>query len=196
MSDKEDIERNRRESFRIDDTVTLGIRPLDRQSLESICADFNAYRLRFCMKSHLQNHHVVKRPKLTRIRKSNPEIAEYLESLEMQIGTLAERLDQLNDSTDNSKKISGLVNLSSSGIRFRTELPLLKGQMIEVGMALSTLNSQVVMLGKVVRVESRPKNMLAVSIRYTHIHPEDKEAVVRHMARLQQLELQGRNRTG
>lgn len=196
MPDQENEGRNRREAFRIDDTVTLSVRALDAASLRTITADFNAFRLRYSIKSHLQNQLDVKKPKLARIRRKDPEIAEYLEILEVQIAQLAERLDQINDSSDDATTFTGRANLSSTGIRFRTNLPLSKGQIIELGMVLSTLNSQVVMLGEVLRVESRPKNTKAISVKYTQIHPEDKEAVIRHMARLQQLELQSRQRIG
>ncbi len=193
----EDIDRhNRRETFRLDDTVTLTVRVLDEASLNAITEDFSAFRFRYCMQSHIQNQKEVRRPKLIRIKKRDPDIAEYLESLEAQIVQLAERLDEASNVSGDVIEIAGRASLSASGIRFRTTLPIKEGQVMEIGMVLSTNNTQVVMLGDVLRVESRSDGGFAVSIYFSHIHQEDTEAIVRHLARLQQLELQARRGVG
>lgn len=196
MSDEEHKESNRRESFRIEDTVTLKVRMLNEESLTAITDDFNGFRMRYGIKSHLQNQKDVRKPKLIRIKKTNPDVAEYLASLEDQIGQLAERLDQDRDSSGDAVKFNARADLSATGIRFRTALPLEVGNTIEIGLVLSTQNTEVVMLGAVLRVEERPEQMVAASIHYSHIHPEDTEAIIRHLARLQQLELQARRGVG
>ena len=55
---------------------------------------------------------------------------------------------------------------------------------------LSTSAIQVVMVGKVVRVEKDSENAFVVSASYTQLHSEDKEAIVRHLVKLQQQQLQ------
>lgn len=192
MLDQESDGLNRRDAFRIDDTLKMTIRPLNEESMKAISDDFNGFRLRYCMKSHMQNQNEVRKPKLIRIKKRDSDVAEYLESLEVQIAQLAERLDETSKSTEEAIEFSGRVNLSSTGIRFRTRIPLEPGQVLEIGMVLNTLNTQVVMLGEVLRVEERVDEMIAVSVNYSHIHPEDSEAIIRHLARLQQIELQAR----
>lgn len=196
MSEQEQDGPNRRESYRLDDTVTLRVRVLDKASLKSILQDFNAFRLRYCLKSHMQNQKDVRRPKLIRIKKSNSDIADYLESLELQISEIAERLDQTSVVSGDTVEFSGRANLSATGIRFRTDVRVKAGDTIELGLTLSTQNTQVVMLGDVTRVENRPNKQIAVSVSYSHIHPEDTEAIMRHLARLQQLELQSRRGIG
>lgn len=194
MPTENDNESNRRAAFRLDDVVTLKVRVLDESSYSVIAEDFSAFRLRYCMKSHIQNQRDIRKPKLIRIKKSSPDIAEYLESLELQITKLAERIDQVGEEGTDACEFTAKVNLSASGIRFRTDLTIRKGQMLEVGMMLGTSSTQVIMLGQVTRVEDRTDNKKAVSVHYTHIHPEDTEALVRHMARLQLLDLQSRRR--
>ncbi|MFK8079281.1 MAG: PilZ domain-containing protein [Granulosicoccus sp.] len=197
LSEEEKEGRNRREAFRINDTVKLKIRALDQQSLDAITDNFNAHRLRYCIKSHLLNQNEVRKPKLIRIRKKDPDIAEYLESLELQITQLAERLDQDSDSLGDTIEFNGRANLSSTGIRFHTRLPFVAGQIIEIGMVLSTQGTQVVTIGEVLRAESdSDDNLISLSISYTHIHPEDSEAIIRHLAKLQQRELQARRGSG
>ena len=192
MLSEDSAEHERRESFRLDDTVTMKIRMLDEASFNLIAEDFSAYRLRYCMKSHMQNQKDVRKPKLMLIKKSYPAIAEYLESLETQIGQLAERMDEGDEQRANMQEFSGKANISSAGLQFRTDMSIAISQTVEIGMVLSTSNTQVMMLGDVIRVEDESENRKAISIRYTHIHPEDAEAIIRHLARLQQLELQSR----
>ena len=196
MLAEESDERNKRESYRLDDTATIRVRMLDENAVEKIGEDFNAFRLRYCTKSHLQNQKEVRKPKLIRIRKTNADIAEYLESLEVQISQLAERLDQVSESTEEGFEFTGRVNLSATGIRFRTDIPIKQGDTLEMGMELSTSNTQVVMLGQVLRVEERRDGKCAISVHYSHIHPEDTEAIIRHLAKLQQFELQARRGPG
>ena len=196
MSAQEMDEGNRRESFRIDDTVTLSVRVLDDETLDLINGDFNRFRMRYCMKSHIQNQKEVRKPKLIRIKKKDSDVAEYLESLELQIAQLAERLDENGRNTKDIEEFTCRANLSATGIRFRTDMPLLEDQHVELGMLLSTHNTQVVVIAKVLRVEERPDDKIAVSTLYTTIHPEDTEAIMRHLARLQQLELQSRRGVG
>lgn len=190
-----DESNNRRESFRIDDTVELKIRLLDEESLQNISADFDAFRLRFGLKSHMQNQRDVRKPQLIRIRKTHPDVAEYLEGLELQFTQLAERLDQSSDVSGGCTTISCNANLSSDGIQFTSDYSPSQGQHLEIAMELSTSNTQVVMLGEVLRVEAREDNQIAVSVLYTHIHSDDTEAIVRHMAKLQQIVLQARRGT-
>jgi len=196
MSDKDQDDTNRRKSYRLDDTVTLRLRVLDDDSMESISEDFNAFRLRYCMKSHMQNQKDARKPKLIRIRKSNPDVAEYLESLELQIAKIAERLDSNSDVSGDTTEFTCRANLSATGIRFHTNMEITHGANVELGMMLNTQNTQVVMLGTVLRIEDKSDNKVAVSVDYTHIHPEDTEAIMRHLARLQQLELQARRGVG
>lgn len=196
MTDQDSTSSNRRESFRLTDNVTLTIRILDEESLQSITDDFNAFRLRYCMKSHLQNQKSVRKPKLIRIKKANPDIAEYLESLEDQIAKLAERMDQAVESQSDAVEFSTRADISATGLRFRTNMALNAGEVVEIGMVLSTKNTQVVMLGDVLRTEERKDGRIAVSVHYSYIHPEDTEAIIRHLAKLQQLELQSRHGTG
>ncbi len=183
---------NRRKSFRIDDTVTLRIRALDGKSFQNISDDFDAFRLRFSIKSHMQNQRDVRKPQLIRIKKTAPDVAEYLESLEAQFTQLAERIDQVSDVSGGCEEFSCRANLSSEGIRYISDHEPLQGQFLEVAMELSSSNTQVMMLGEVLRVEQCKDATFAVSVTYTHIHSDDREAIVRHMARLQQLALQAR----
>ena len=192
MTTEDTASQERRESFRIDDTVKLKIRLLDEESYKLMAEDFTAFRLRYCMKSHFLHQKEVLKPKLIRIRKTDPEIASYLESLEVQIAELAQRMDQNSVQSADTQDFTVVANLSATGVQFVTNISIEVSQTIEIGMVLSTSNTQVMMLGEVMRLEDTADKRKMVSIRYTHIHSEDTEAIMLHLARLQQIELQSR----
>lgn len=182
---------NRRESFRLDDTLMLRIRIPSQESLEEIIADFNAFRMRYCIKSHAQNQKDIHQPKLMQIRKRYPDVAAYFEYLEtrlMQVVEQVERLD-LNESGQDVHEEICTVNLSAVGIRFDTALNISLGQTIEIGLLLHTSGIQVIMLGEVVRVGEGMNDKSEITAKFTHIHFEDSEAIVKHMMKLQNQQL-------
>lgn len=183
---------NRRESFRLDDTLNLRIRVLDEQSVNAIVADFDTYRMRYCMKSHAQSQMDMNQPRLMQIRNKYPDVAHYLEYLESRLIELTEQVEKLTlqDADDNVLNFVSEGNISAAGVRFSTSAEFSMGQILEMSMILSTSTIQVVMIGEVVRVDSLPKEGKAVSVTYKHIHSEDEEAIVRHLVKLQQLQLQ------
>lgn len=182
---------NRRESFRLEDTLKLRIRMLDDASHNAIVADFDGFRLRYCLKSHAQNQMDIHQPKLMQIRKRNPDIAQYLEYLELRLMQLSEQIEKLNSAENEADALEFVAHgdISAAGIKFVTAAHFSEGQMLEIGLVLSTSSIQVVMLGRVVRVDEREDGKMAVSIAYTQLHSEDKESIVRHLVKLQQKQL-------
>ncbi len=191
---------NRREGFRLDDKIKLHVKVADQEYLAGILENFESFRMRYCLKSHLRNQTEVRLPKLMKIRKRDPEIAEYLKHLEMQIEQLAARLSNDSDMEYDVNNLETPVNLSSSGLRFNSNQNYEVGQHLELGMVLSTSGTQLVAIAEVLRVDtceqktSEGSPRFLVSTYYTHIHAEDTEAIIRHMAKLQQIQLQATRR--
>lgn len=191
---------NRREGFRLDDKMKLHVKVASQQYLDSILENFESFRMRYCLKSHLRNQTEVRLPKLARIRKRDPEIAEYLKHLETQIEQLAARLSNDSDMENDESNLEASVNLSSSGLRFSSDQEYEVGQQLELGMVLSTSGTQLVAIAEVLRCVAEEQqgsdssSRFLVSTFYTHIHADDTEAIIRHMAKLQQLQLQANRR--
>lgn len=191
---------NRREGFRLDDKMKLHVSLADREYVDGLLTDFYAFRMRYCLKSHLRNQTQERLPKLLQIRKRNPEIAVYLEHLEAQIVQLAARLSDDSDMDCDDRSQETSVNMSSSGLRFTSDQEFDVGQQLELGMVLSTSGMQLVAIAEVLRVdkceqattEGNPQFLISTS--YSHIHPDDTEAIIRHMAKLQQIRLQASHR--
>jgi hypothetical protein len=190
---------NKRGSFRLDDMMKLHVKMLEPAALAAILSDFDAYRMRYCLKSHLRNQTEIRQPKLQLIRKRDAEVAQYLEHLEAQIAQLAARLSDDSDMEFDARKLESPVNISATGLRFIADIEASVGQQLELGMLLSTSGTQLVVIGEVVRVEALKRHSKSedtpqwqVSTQFVRIHPDDTEAIIRHMAKLQQLQLQAR----
>ncbi len=191
---------NRREGFRLDDKMKLHVKVADQEYLAGILQNFESFRMRYCLKSHLRNQTEIRLPKLAKIRRRDPEIAEYLQHLETQIEQLAARLSNDSDMEYDQNNLERSVNLSSSGLRFNSDQEYEVGQHLELGMVLSTSGTQLVAIAEVLRVDTceqkavNGNSQFLVSTFYTRIHPEDTEAIIRHMAKLQQIQLQAAHR--
>ena len=183
---------NRRASFRQEDDIVLRVRVLDQEAQQAIAADFDAFRLRYCMKSHVQNQISLRKPQLARIRRGKADVAEYLNSLEEQIIQLAERVDILSITNSDAPEHTCRATISTTGIRFETAVALATGQCIELGLLLSTVNTQIVTIGEVREVVDLSNGMFDTSVVFTEVHVEDIEVIASHLANLQRMELQAR----
>jgi len=155
--------------------------------------------MRTCLQSHLRNQNESRLPILQSIRKRDAEVADYLEHLEAQVAQLAARVANESDLEFGDMQQETEVNMSASGLRFDSALPdLAPGGLLELGMLLSTSGTEVVAIAEILRVEpsetaqTGSETCVQVSTRFTRIHPDDVEAIIRHMAKLQLLQLQAR----
>lgn len=183
---------NRRRSFRLPDQIQIWVRALDDSEYNKIVDDFDRYRLNYCLKSHFINQREGRQPKFQKLAKRDAEIASYIESLEEQIIMLADRLaSRIDGEADQTRQLTE-VNLSADGVKFETDQKLSVGQNVELGMDLPTNTTRVVMLATVVRSENETDQKQSIALEYTHVHDEDIEAIIRHMAKLQQIQLRER----
>jgi hypothetical protein len=170
----------------------LVAKTLTDDELNSIGLDFNTYRLKHCLMSHLVLQKGNRKGSLAMIRKRSPEVAIYLELLEEDLRLVASRLS-VGAEFKKSNTLTN-VNLSSTSIRMETEDHFDPGQSVEMFMTLSTGGTNILLIAEVVRVEELESGT-SVSLQFIKIHPDDEEAIIRHMAKLQQLELQARRNT-
>ncbi|NND89810.1 MAG: hypothetical protein HKN42_03025 [Granulosicoccus sp.] len=187
-----DSTRNRRRSFRMDDRIQVWVHPLNEEALEGILQDFGRYRLNYCLKSHFINQREEQQPKFQILKKRNADIAAYIAHLEEQIIELADRLQTTLEETSERRKELVSVNLSADGIRLECAQSLEVGQSVELGLDLPTNSTHIVLIAKVIRCDESGDGKCTVSLEYTHILDEDIEAIIRHLAKLQQIQLQAR----
>lgn len=187
-----DDNENRRRSFRLDDTLNIWFRKISEETLEQITDDFEHYRLRYCLKSHFVFQREARAPAMQVLKKRNGDAALYIEHLERQIIKLAERLDSSVDAGEGRYSQRLDVNLSADGVRFLTDQDLQCDEYLELGLELPTNEVQLISIAKVVRSSVRSNGLRDLSLEYTLIHDEDIDAIIRHLAKLQQRQLQAR----
>ena len=180
---------NRRDSFRLDDAMHLVVKALTDDELQAIEMDFNSYRLKHCLMSHLILQRENRKGSLALVRERAPEVANYLELLEEDMLLVASRL-AISAEFDKSNALTN-VNLSSSSIRIETGEAFDVGQKVELFLTLSTSGTNILLIAEVVRSEELNPGM-SLSLRFTSVHADDEDAIVRHMAKLQQMQLQAR----
>lgn len=196
-----DAEGNRRETFRLDDTMQVHVCAISPDEVDDILADFESFRIQYSIGSYLKLRKEALLPQLIVIRKNDPDVAQYLEHLEGLLQLLATRLPTDHEDVPVRRRTLKAVNLSSKGLRFTTTEPFAEGQMVELGMRLSSSNTEIIIIATVKRIEDVPGdqsesgNEKLLSFEFTHVHPDDNEAIIRHMAKLQQLQLQARRNT-
>ena len=183
---------NRRDAFRLDDSMLLSVKKLSDSELEDLIENFDAVRLQHCLKSHFMLQRENRKTSLLFIRKRDPDVAQFLNSLEDQLMLVASRLSSATG--DEQNMILHDVNMSSSSIRFSTTSDYSVGEQVQCMMMLATSDLQIFTLATVTRFEdaSVSEGLKSVALQFTHLHSDDSEAIIRHMAKLQQIQLQQR----
>lgn len=187
---------NRREYYRIDDRISLRMKPLSGERRRLDEDTFEARRREIGLANHFaanQERHLAEKK---RIEQRHPEIAAYLGYLEEEIRILATRI---------AKSENGLspvpthdVNMCAEGLRLELESPLEPDQVLEISMMLFPSSVSVFCLGEVIRCDEITEGdelqigRYSAAIRFTQVDDEDKEAVVKHIHQKQLLQLQER----
>ena len=75
------------------------------------------------------------------------------------------------------------VNISAAGVRFSHHEKIEVGAYLELRLQLSPVSSYILAYGKAVRCEAsdETKGKFTIAVEYTHIDPEDREAIHTHV---------------
>lgn len=186
--DDETRERNRRETFRINDRIALCVRPLSESDYKQMRTHVaNTQRNQRILNSILATGDN-QRGLLRNIRDSDPAIASYLQSLEERLDALARLLViEQNDTPDIPTHD---VNISGNGLRFGHPEALEAGSHLALDMQLFPSRTCLSMFGVVVRSKElkRPaKNgsRFTVAVDFCDVHEDDRELLIHHVHGLQ-----------
>ena len=188
QSKAETLERNRRESFRINDRIALCVRPLNESEYRHARAHLlNAQHQQRTLNSILAESDN-QRGMLRNIRESDPVVANYLHSLEERLDALARLLLLEQNTTPDAPTHD--VNISGNGLRFQHPQALTEGSHLAVDVQLFPSHTCLSMLAVVVRSTElkRPaKNggRFTVAVDFCDVHEDDRELLIRHIHSLQ-----------
>ncbi|MGF1548890.1 MAG: PilZ domain-containing protein [Thiotrichales bacterium] len=190
-------ESNRRGYYRIDDYVALTVKELSPEEVSQADVIYERRRHQHGLMNDIAAEREKHLPTLQRVREDYPEVADYLDLMERQINTLAFRLVHANNLR--TRAPSHTINLSASGMRFTTPRPVHRGNLLEVMLLLFPSYSVVYAYAKVVRAERQASSTAKgaerwlISVQFTHLHEEDREAIARHVHQRQLTDLMARN---
>jgi len=174
----------RRRFFRIEDEIVLVYRPVapedvpDPERFQKHMVDH------FSLTSTLEYLSQESQGFLRRIERDNPDVAEYLKSLERRIEVLAQALMISNNRLVDQPTCK--VNLSASGIAFNTKQALPEGSMLELKMVLPPSLVGIVTFGKVVYCMPLDHGGgWRVGVDFLSMRTQDREFLIRHVVKRQ-----------
>jgi len=196
---KDELEKmkdERREFFRIDDTIQVSYREIDRQELPVSLDDQRMQHDRFTVMTRLQTISQHLSAPLHRIEQRDPDVADYLRALDEKINLLGQSF--LSEERELLGQPSLSVNLSAGGLAMDVSKPLTLGALVEIKLLLLPSYTGVIAYGEVVGVEPSTEGNADyphhVRINFTLIRNSDQDALIRHIMRRQGEMLRQRRR--
>ncbi len=184
----EALERNRRESFRMNDRIALCVRPLSEGDYNQARTHIAASRRKQRTLNSILAGGDSQRGMLRNIRESEPAIASYLKSLEERLDALAQLL--VVESHETPDVPTHDVNISGNGLRFGHPQALPAGSHMALDIRLFPSRTCLSMFAVVVRSTElkRPaKNggRFTIAVDFCDVHEDDRELLIRHIHSLQ-----------
>jgi len=181
------VEQDRREYFRVDDSVSLSFQVVPESSLE-----VRLERLEkglddeFTVMANLAAISQEMTGTLRKIEGGSPDTARYLKALDKKIDLLGHAF--VAWSSDLSDQPVDTVNLSASGIAFHTPEPIAVGADIELKLLLPSFTGLLI-YGEVVaceKVDDPPGNApYRARVNFTHLREHDRDLLIRHVLKRQ-----------
>jgi hypothetical protein len=186
----------RRNFFRLDDTVRLTLRVVPTDELED-CLDRLDHGLagNFTVMSGIASISAEMTLGLRRIEKRDPELAAYLRAVDRKIELIGRAL--IAHEPELSAEQAVPVNLSAGGMCIGVDQAFAPGSLIEVRMLLLPSLSGLVIYGNVVESSAVAAEQTGgrfghlTRIEFTHIREQDRELLIRHLLRRQSAQLRG-----
>ncbi|WP_421621101.1 PilZ domain-containing protein [Alkalilimnicola ehrlichii] len=192
MNDAGHDNQERRQFFRIDDTLALSwvavapnrigavMEQLRREEDLGVAAEETFAAL----SRHAE--------KLRQVQE--PEIRALFELVEQRLEMLADRMlhwDRRNTCADLQQ-----VNLSAGGVAFRTVQPVLVGECMVIRLGLLEMRRTVFAGGQVVRCHEDAPGQWWVAVAFQHIREEDQQKVLQYTLHKQSLQIKAQQKQG
>jgi c-di-GMP-binding flagellar brake protein YcgR len=180
-----DAECDRRQFFRIDDTVRLQIQPLSAAELAAGVANLErGFDGNFTVMSSLAAVTAQMAASMRRIDNSDPDVAAYLRALDQKIEILGRAFLAQESELISSEHQS--VNLSAGGVSLCAHHPMEVGQGLEIRMLLYPSFTGLLSFGEVIGcVEMDPDAndgyAYQLRVEFVHMREQDREILIRHV---------------
>ncbi len=176
----------RRRFFRIDDTINLFYKIVDKETvtaLSHVSDDvLSNCSLAAALDALSQEAHIIG----ARLEKSQPELFEYLKVMDTKINLVAQVV--MMQGNNFGEHDTRNVNLSASGLAFETEEPLKAGEFLEIRIMLTSCMAVIVAYGKVIyckKNEQKSDFPYYVGVDYVNMKENDRELLIKHVVKKQ-----------
>lgn len=192
------LQRDRREYFRIDDSIRVNISPVPDDQLDRL-EELLRQKANgaFTVMSSLAAISTEMAVNMRHIETSEPDIAAYLKALDRKIEVLGRAF--VTQESDLVKQQVRPVNLSAGGMSMLTNEAYRPGQVIEIEMLLFPSLAGLVMYGAVVdccRVEEEdvePGYAWRTRLAFTCLREQDRDLLIKHILRCESNALRKRS---
>jgi hypothetical protein len=187
IEDQGKIQDERREFFRIDDSIQVSYRVIPAAEVPSNINDQMRAGDRFTVMTRLQEISQHLSASMHRIEQRDIDIADYLKALDEKINLLGRSF--LTEERELLDQPSQKVNLSAGGLGMDITEQVDVGAMVEVKLLLLPSYTGLLAYGEVVGVEpsdgEHAEYPYHVRINFTLIRGSDQDALIRHITRRQ-----------
>lgn len=179
----------RRDYYRINDTVGLRVDPTTQDKMPSMEEFLEQASDEFKLINHLSRIDLENSTLLHNIQDTNPDVARYLKLLNIKIEAIAKQIVAMG-LTDEVKPTD--VTLSAGGISYESDIPFNKGDIVKLQMILYPSNAVINSYARAVR--SKPEDKIFdTAFEYLMISESDRDTLVRHVLQLQSNSLRQRS---
>lgn len=179
------VARDRRQFFRIDDTVRMQVQPMSTEEVAAGVVNLErGFDGNFTVMSSLAAVTAQMAASMRRIDSRDPDIAAYLRALDQKIEILGRAF--LAQESDLVSAEDQTVNLSAGGVSLRLNEPMDVGQGLEIRMLLYPSFTGVLSFGEVVScIEMSPEEndgyRYQLRVEFVHMREQDREILIRHV---------------
>jgi len=187
---KELTQDDRREYFRVNDSIRVNLRVVPEDQIDKLHERLDqAAASSFTVMSSMAAISAEMAVSMRRIEQSDPDVATYLKALERKIDVLGRAIagqeSQLTDAP------AYPVNLSAGGMGILIDQEFQPGQVLEIRMLLFPSLTGVVTYGTVIACgpaddkEGDTDYRFYLRLAFTHIREQDRDLLIRHALRCQ-----------
>ncbi|MBK1653683.1 PilZ domain-containing protein [Allochromatium vinosum] len=184
---EEEHDRDRRRYFRIEDRVGLLLVPVDAAQEAQLIESLEAPSSRAGLLNDLQAIRDRHLPERRTLEYKFPTVAAYVKVIESQIETLAQAI---GDGEGFPSSADTEVCLSAQGVGLHWPEAIDIDGRVELRLTLFPDRVHIHTLARVVRCDDEGDRGYRLALDFTHLREADREAIIRHVYRLQRLQLQ------
>ncbi|MBA3016484.1 MAG: PilZ domain-containing protein [Proteobacteria bacterium] len=191
---------NRRKSVRFTDRVLLSVNPVPPEKLQTITEDFHNGISVYSQEELVEIQMFIgAQSSLAKLREKNEDLADFLQHLDNKMSLLLRQFQSNKSPLDDL--IMQKANLSADGIAYNSVTPAKIGDTLEIHIVFLPGYSYVYCFGKVVSCntiavdETENNNQYKIALEYTLLMEDDREKIIQHNFKQQNLALRNRRLT-